>query len=46
MASILQFWMDEASVTDGELFRGRMRPISALAEYIMNAVNPVLLPRV
>ena len=44
MASILQFWMDEASVADGELFRGRTHPISALAEYIMNAVNPFLPP--
>ena len=44
MASILQFWTDEASVADGELFRGRTRLVSALAEYIMNAVNPVLPP--
>ena len=44
MAAILQFWMDEASVADSELFRGRMCPISALAEYVMNAVNPVLPP--
>ena len=42
MAAILQFWMDEASVADRELFGGQTRPISALAEYIMNAVNPVL----
>ena len=44
MASILQFWMDEASITDGELFGGRTCPISALAEYVMNAVNLVLPP--
>ena len=44
MAAILQFWTDEASVTDSELFRGRTRPISALVEYVMNAVNPVLSP--
>ena len=44
MAAILQFWMDEASVTDGELFGGQMRPISTLAEYVMNAVNLVLPP--
>ena len=42
MAAILQFWTDEASVADGELFGGRMHPISALVEYVMNAVNPVL----
>ena len=44
MAAILQFWMDEASVADGELFGGRMHPVSALVEYVMNAVNPVLPP--
>ena len=44
MAAILQFWTDEASVADSELFGGRMCPISALAEYVMNAVNPVLPP--
>ena len=44
MAAILQFWTDEASVTDSELFGGQTCPISALAEYIMNAVNPVLPP--
>ena len=44
MAAILQFWMDEASIADGKLFGGRTSPISALAEYVMNAVNPVLPP--
>ena len=44
MAAILQFWTDEASVADGELFRGQTHPVSALAEYVMNAVNPVLPP--
>ena len=44
MAAILQFWMDEASVADGELFGGQSCPISTLAEYVMNAVNPVLPP--
>ena len=42
MATILQFWTDEASIADGELFGGQTRPISALVEYVMNAVNPVL----
>ena len=42
MAAILQFWTDEASVADGELFGGQTCPISALVEYVMNAVNLVL----
>ena len=42
MAAILQFWTDEASIADGELFRGRSCPVSALAEYVMNTINPVL----
>ena len=44
MTAILQFWMDESSVADGEMFGGQMCPISALAEYVMNAVNLVLPP--
>ena len=36
--------MDEASIANGELFGGQMCPVSALAEYVMNAVNPVLPP--
>ena len=44
MVSILQFWTDKASIADGELFRGRTRPVSALAEYVMNTINPVLPP--
>ena len=42
MASILQFWTDEASIADGEFFRGQTWPISALAEYVMNTINPGL----
>ena len=42
MAAILQFWTDEASITDGKLFGGRTHPVSALVEYVMNAVNLVL----
>ena len=45
MAAILQFWTDEASIADGKLFGGRLRPVSALAEYVMNAVNPVARAR-
>ena len=42
MAAILQFWTDEATVADGELFGGWIRPASALTEYVMNALNLVL----
>ena len=42
MAAILQFWRDKATVADGELFRGRIPPASALMEYVMNAPNLVL----
>ena len=44
MAAILQFWTDEASIADGKLFGGQTCPVSALAEYVMNAVNLVLPP--
>ena len=44
MALILQFWIDEASVPDGELFGGRVHPASALVEYMMSTMNPVLEP--
>ena len=42
MAAILQFWMDDATVADGELFGGWIHPASTLTEYVMNAINPVL----
>ena len=42
MVSILQFWTDKASITDGELFGGQTHLVSALAEYVMNTINPVL----
>ena len=44
MASTLQFWMDEASIMDREMFGGRVHPASALAEYVMSTMNPVLEP--
>ena len=44
MASTLQFCMDEASIMDREMFRGRVHPASALAEYVMSTMNPVLEP--
>ena len=42
MVSILQFWTDEESIKDGEIFRGRVCPVSALAEYIIETINPHL----
>ena len=44
MVAVLQFWGDEASSTDGIVYRGRECPISALAEYIFNTINPGLEP--
>ena len=42
MVAVLQFWGDEASSTDGTIYGGRIRPISALAEYVLNTINPGL----
>ena len=42
--TVLQFWTDEATVTDGAVYRGRVHPASALAEYMMDTVNPGLEP--
>ena len=42
--TVLQFWTDEATVADGAVYRGRVRPASALAEYVMDTVNPGLEP--
>ena len=44
LVMVLQFWMDEATVTDGTMYGGRVCLASALAEYIMNTVNPGLKP--
>ena len=44
MASILQFWADEASITDGELFGGRICLASTMVEYVMSTMNLVLEP--
>ena len=41
---VLQFWTDEASVADGKVYGGHIRPVSALAEYVMNTVNLGLEP--
>ena len=44
MVAVLQFWGDEASSADSVVYRGRERPISALAEYVFNTINPGLEP--
>ena len=44
LVTVLQFWGDEASIADGEIYGGRVRPISTLAEYVMNTINPCLEP--
>ena len=44
LVTVLQFWTDEATVTDGTVYGGRVRPASALAEYVMNTVNLGLEP--
>ena len=42
MVAVLQFWGDKASTTDGIVYGGCERPISALAEYVLNTINPGL----
>ena len=42
MAAVLQFWGDEASSADGIVYGGHEHPISALAEYVFNNINPGL----
>ena len=44
MVAVLQFWGDEASTADGIVYGGHERPISALAEYILNTINLGLDP--
>ena len=44
LVTVLQFWMDEATVADGTVYRGRVCPASALAEYMMDTVNLGLEP--
>ena len=41
---VLQFWGDEASIADGVIYGGHVCPVSALAEYVFNAINPGLKP--
>ena len=45
LVTVLQFWTDEATVADGTVYGGHVHPASALAEYVMNTVNPGLEPR-
>ena len=42
MASVLQFWTNEESIWDGAIFGGRIRPLSALTEYVLTTINPYL----
>ena len=44
LVTVLQFWTDEATVADGAVYGGRVHLASALAEYVMNTVNPGLKP--
>ena len=44
MVVVLQFWGDEASSADGIVYEGCECPISALAEYVLNTINPGLEP--
>ena len=44
LVTVLQFWTDEATVADGAVYRGHVCPASALAQYMMDAVNPGLEP--
>ena len=40
----MQFWGDEASSANGIVYGGCERPVSALAEYVLNTINPGLGP--
>ena len=44
MVAVLQFWGDEASTTDGIVYGGCECPVSTLAEYVLNTINPGLDP--
>ena len=44
LVTVLQFWTDEATVANGAMYGGRVRPASALVEYVMDTVNPGLEP--
>ena len=40
MVSVLQFWTKEETIKDGEIFKGWIHLVSALAEYVMGTINP------
>ena len=44
MVAVLQFWGDETSSADGIVYGGHECPIRALAEYVLNTINPGLDP--
>ena len=44
MVAVLQFWGDEVSTADRIVYRGRECPVSTLAEYVLNTINPGLDP--
>ena len=44
MVAVLQFWGDEASSANSIIYRGCDRPVSSLAEYVLNTINPGLEP--
>ena len=44
IVAVLQFWGDEASSDDSVVYGGADRPISAMAEYVFNTINPGLEP--
>ena len=44
LVTVLQFWTDKATVADGAVYRGHVHPASALAQYMMDTVNPGLEP--
>ena len=44
LVAVLQFWGNEASGTNGVVNGGRECPVSALAEYVLNTINPDLDP--
>ena len=44
MVAALQFWGDEVSSTDGIVYGHCECPVSTLAEYVLNTINPGLDP--
>ena len=44
MASVLQFWTNEETIKDSAIFGGHIHLVSALAEYVVNTINPHLEP--